>query len=104
MKTLTLTISQFNTYIKNILDKKQENWDFDTEIINRFVKSKLEISIDSNEVQSLNKELIYFTFFVLNLLTSKYLIFLQEPNTLEKPVVLLTSKPETSRLLNELQL
>lgn len=34
----------FIEYIKNILDKKQENWDFDTEIINRFVKSKLEIN------------------------------------------------------------
>lgn len=34
----------FNDCLLAILDDKKENWDFDKEILNRFVKAKLEIN------------------------------------------------------------
>ena len=34
----------FNDCLTSVLDDKKENWDFDKEILNRFVKAKLEIN------------------------------------------------------------
>ncbi len=34
----------FNQFIKITLDNKKENWDFDSEIIERFVEAKLKIN------------------------------------------------------------